>query len=80
LTQHSKERTQAEAQFKQAQKAQPAKQPTTEGGQATVDYVATGHALRAKTARLKELRLAKEAADEKAENKQNRKKTEKRPT
>jgi hypothetical protein len=43
------------------------------------DYVAARHALRAKTARLKEIRLAKEAADEKAENKQITK-TKKRPT
>ena len=54
---------QAEAQFKQVQKAQPAARPTTEGGQATADYVAAGHAVHAKTAQLKELRLAKEAAD-----------------
>ena len=58
MANHSKERTRAEAQFKQTQKAQPAKQPATEGGQATEDYVAAGHAVRAKTARLKELRLA----------------------
>jgi hypothetical protein len=30
------------------------------------EYVAAGHAVRAKTARLRELRLAKEAADKKA--------------
>ena len=54
MANHSKERTRAEARFKQTQKAQPA----TEGGQATEDYVAAGHAVRAKTARLKELRLA----------------------
>ena len=54
---------QAEAQFKQVQKAQPAARPTTEGGQATADYVAAGHAVRAKTAQLKELRLAKEVTD-----------------
>jgi hypothetical protein len=63
LAQHSKERTKAEAQFKQAQKPRPATRPTTEGGQATADYVAEGHAVRAKTAQLRELRLAKEAAD-----------------
>jgi len=34
------------------------------------DYVAAGHAVRAKTARLKELRLAKEAADKKGKTKQ----------
>ena len=37
--QHSKERTKAEAQFRQAQKPQPAAQPTTEGGRAKEDYV-----------------------------------------
>ena len=63
MAQHSKERTKAEAQFKQAQKPQPAPRPTTEAGQATADYVAEGHAVRAKTAQLRELRLAKEAAD-----------------
>jgi hypothetical protein len=63
MANHSKERTQAEAQFKQVQKAQPAARPTTERGQATADYVAAGHAVHAKTAQLKELRLAKEAAD-----------------
>jgi hypothetical protein len=62
LAQHSKERTKAEAQFKQVQKPQPATQPTTKGGQATADYLAEGHAVRAKTAQLRELRLAKEGA------------------
>ena len=33
MAQHSKERTKAEAQFKQVQKPQPATRPTTEGGQ-----------------------------------------------
>jgi hypothetical protein len=59
--QHSKERANAEAQFKQAQKPQPAAQPTTEGGRAKADYVAAGHAERAKTVRLRALREAKEA-------------------
>ena len=63
--QHSKERTKAEAQFRQAQKPQPAAQPTTEGGRAKADYVAAGHAERAKTVRLKALREAKEAASDK---------------
>jgi hypothetical protein len=63
--QHSKERTKAEAQFRQAQKPQPAAQPTTEGGRAKADYVAAGHAERAKTVRLKALREAKEAAADK---------------
>jgi hypothetical protein len=60
--QHSKERTKAEAQFKQAQKPQPATLPTTEAGRAKAEYVTAGHAERAKTARLKALRLANEAA------------------
>ena len=60
---HSKERTKAEAQFRRAQKPQPAAQPTTEGGRAKADYVAEGEAERAKTERLRALRLAKEAAD-----------------
>ena len=60
MAQHSKARTRAEAQFKQVQKPQPATQPTTKGGQA--DYLAEGHAVRAKTAQLRELRLAKEGA------------------
>ena len=63
--QHSKERTKAEAQFRQVQKPQPAAQPTTEGGRAKADYVAAGHAERAKTVRLKALREAKEAASDK---------------
>ena len=63
--QHSKERTKAEAQFRQAQKPQPAAHPTTEGGRAKADYVAAGHAERAKTVRLKALREAKEAASDK---------------
>ena len=48
---------------KEAQKPQPAARPTTAGGRAKADYVAAGHAERAKTARLKALREAKEAAD-----------------
>jgi hypothetical protein len=63
--QHSKERTKAEAQFRQAQKLQPAAQPTTEGGRAKADYIAAGHAERAKTVRLKALREAKEAVADK---------------
>ena len=53
MANHSKERTQAEAQLKKTQKAQRA----TEGSQAMSEYVAAGHAVRAKTARLRELRL-----------------------
>jgi len=37
------------------------------------EYVAAGHAVRAKTARLKGLRLAKEAADNKDKTKQSTK-------
>jgi hypothetical protein len=62
-----------------AQKPQSAAQPTTEGGRAKADYVAAGHAIRAKTARLKQLRLAKEATDKNAEAKRVTK-TKKRPT
>jgi hypothetical protein len=46
MAKHSKERTQAEAQFKRTQKSQRA----TESEQAMADYVAAGHAVRAKTA------------------------------
>ena len=42
MAQHSKARTKAEAQFKQVQKPPPATQPTTKGGQATADYLASG--------------------------------------
>jgi hypothetical protein len=66
---HSKERTKAEAQFKQAQKPQPAAQPTTDGGRAKADYVAAGQAERAKTARLNALREAKEEAADKRKGK-----------
>jgi len=50
---------QADAQFRKAQRA-------TEGAKAMSDYKAEGEAERAKTARLKELRLAKEAAEKTA--------------
>jgi hypothetical protein len=50
---------QAEAQFKKAQRA-------TEGAKAMSEYIAERQAERAKTARLKELRLAKEVADKAA--------------
>jgi hypothetical protein len=69
MAKHSKERTEAEAQFKKTQKAQQA----TEGAKAMSEYVAAGHAVRAKTARLRELRLAKEAADKKDKTKQDTK-------
>jgi hypothetical protein len=54
---HSTQRSEAEA------RSRKAAQRATEGAQAMADYVADGHAVRAKTARLKELRLAKEAAE-----------------
>jgi hypothetical protein len=59
MTTSSKTRNDADA------KAQRA----TEGAQAMADYVADGDAVRAKTVRLKELRLAKKAAEEEAEKK-----------
>ena len=62
MPEHSKERTQAEAKFKKAQRA-------TDGSQAMSEYNAERQAERAKTARLKELRLAKEAADKATETK-----------
>jgi hypothetical protein len=62
---HSKERNEAEAKFKQAQKPPPADRPTTEGGRAKADYVAAREAERAKTERLRALRLAQEAAHKK---------------
>jgi hypothetical protein len=58
MANHSKLRTQT-----QAKKAQR----TTEGAKAMSEYNAERQAERAKTARLKELRLAKEAADKEAE-------------
>ena len=60
MANHSKERTQA--QFKKAQRA-------TEGAQAMSEYNAERQAERAKTARLKELRLAKEATVKATETK-----------
>ena len=62
MADNTKERTQAEAQFKKTQKQQ-------EGAEAMAAYVAEADAVRAKTARLRELRLAKEAADKAAKNK-----------
>jgi len=61
LADNTKERTQAEAQFKKTQKQQ-------EGAAAMAAYVAEADAVRAKTARLRELRLAKEAADKALKN------------
>jgi hypothetical protein len=55
-----KDRKWAEAQFKKTERA-------TEGAQAMSEYNAERDAERAKTARLRALRLAKEAADKKKE-------------
>jgi hypothetical protein len=56
LADNTRERIQAEAQFKKTQKQK-------EGAAAMAAYVAEADAVRAKTARLRELRLAKEAVD-----------------
>ena len=64
MADNTKERTQAEAQFKKTQKQK-------EGAEAMSAYVADAHAVRAKTARLRELRLAKEASDKAVKNKSN---------
>jgi hypothetical protein len=62
LADNTIERTQAEAQFRKAQKQK-------EGAEAMAAYVVEADVLRAKTARLRELRLAKEAADKALKNK-----------
>jgi hypothetical protein len=62
LADDTRERIQSEAQFKRTQKQK-------EGAAATADYAAEAEAIRAKTARLRELRLAKEAADKAAKDK-----------
>ena len=62
LTDNTKERAQAEAEFKKTQKQQ-------EAAAAVAAYVAEADAVRAKTARLRELRLAKEAADKAVKDK-----------
>jgi hypothetical protein len=62
LVDNKRERTQAEAQFKKTQKQQ-------EGAAAMAAYVAEGDAVRAKTARLRALRLAKELADKAVKDK-----------
>jgi len=67
-----KERPQVKSQFKQTQKAQRA----AEGEQAMSEYIAERNAERAKTERLRALRLAKEATDKAAETKQVTKKKE----
>ena len=62
MADNTRERAQAEAQFKKTQKQQ-------EGAAAMAAYVSEADAVRAKTARLRELRLAKEAADKAVKNK-----------
>jgi hypothetical protein len=62
LSDNTRERTRAEAQFKKTQKQQ-------EGVAAMAAYVAEANAVRAKTARLRELRLAKEATDKAVKDK-----------
>jgi hypothetical protein len=57
LPDHSAERTRAEARFKRAQKA------TQDAKEAWAHYESEARAVREKTARLKALRLAKDAAD-----------------
>jgi hypothetical protein len=57
LPNHSKERDEAEARFKRAQKA------IVDAKEAKAHYESEARAVREKTARLKALRLAKEAAD-----------------
>ncbi len=69
MANQSKKRTEAEAQFKRTQKEERA----TDATKAMSEYEAAGHAVRAKTARLKGLRLAKEAADYKDKTKQSTK-------
>ena len=57
LPDHSKERDRAEARFKKTQKA------TQDANEARAHYESEARAVREKTARLKAIRLAKEAAD-----------------
>jgi hypothetical protein len=57
LPNHSKERDEAETRFKRAQKA------IDDAKEAKAHYESGARAVREKTARLKALRLAKEAAD-----------------
>ena len=60
MTKNSKERDDAEVNFKKTQKIM-------EGRKAMPDYEAQGRAVREKTARLRALRLAKEATEKEAE-------------
>jgi hypothetical protein len=59
---HSKVRTEAEAKFRKTLKA------TWKGKRVTTPYEVEARVARNKSARLKEFRLAKEAADKKAES------------
>jgi hypothetical protein len=61
MANHSKARTEAEAQFRKTLKA------TWKGKKVTTPYEAEARVTRNKTARLKELRLAKEAAEKERE-------------
>jgi hypothetical protein len=61
LPEHSNERDQAEAKFKKAQKA------VHDAKEARAQYENDARAVREKTAKLRALRLAKEAADAQAE-------------
>jgi hypothetical protein len=64
MANHSKVHTAAEAQFRKSLKA------TWKGKKVTTPYEAEARAARNKTARLKELRLAKEAAEKETKTKQ----------
>jgi TfoX/Sxy family transcriptional regulator of competence genes len=61
MANHSKARTEAEAQFRKTLKA------TWKGKKVTTPYEAEARIARNKTARLRELRLAKEAAEKEGE-------------
>ena len=62
MANHSKVRTEAETKFRKTLKA------TRKGKRVTTPYEVEARVARNKTARLKELRLAKEAADKKAKS------------
>jgi hypothetical protein len=62
MANHSKVRAEAETKFRKTLKA------TWKGKRVTTPYEVEARVARNKTARLKELRLAKEAADKKAES------------
>lgn len=68
MANHSKVRTEAEAQFRKTLKA------TWKGKRVTTPYEAEAQVARNKTARLRELRLAKEAAEKEASTRAKRKK------